>query len=167
MTQTTKPCHFCSDRYAQERGPIPDGPLFITRYDTHPVGAGHTLITPTRHIAQFSGMNSEELQAIGHVIKDVVDAFAEGLPQSVIDMYKANASDPPTPKAADFANHVLRQDYLNDTPVDFSHGINDGPLAGQTIAHLHYHVIPRFKGDVDDPVFGIRTIFPPELANYK
>src|SRR5256712_10361629 len=30
-------------------------------------------------------------------------------------------------------------------------GINDGPAAGQTVPHLHIHVIPRWSGDVEDP----------------
>lgn len=36
----------------------------------------------------------------------------------------------------------------------FSHGINDGPAAGQTIPHLHYHIIPRRQGDVANPACG-------------
>lgn len=30
---------------------------------------------------------------------------------------------------------------------DFTLGINEGPLAGQAILHLHFHIIPRFKND--------------------
>jgi diadenosine tetraphosphate (Ap4A) HIT family hydrolase len=40
--------------------------------------------------------------------------------------------------------------------IEFSHhafniGINDGPAAGQTVPHLHVHLIPRYRGDVADP----------------
>ncbi len=42
----------------------------------------------------------------------------------------------------------------------FNIGINAGPAAGQTVAHAHIHVIPRFKGDVDDPRGGIRGLIP-------
>lgn len=31
--------------------------------------------------------------------------------------------------------------------TDFTLGINEGPLAGQAVLHLHFHVIPRFKND--------------------
>lgn len=38
--------------------------------------------------------------------------------------------------------------------------INDGPAAGQTIPHMHMHVIPRHFGDVPNPRGGVRNIFP-------
>jgi len=42
----------------------------------------------------------------------------------------------------------------------FNLGINDGPLAGQTVCHCHIHLIPRRKDDVKDPTGGVRNIFP-------
>lgn len=39
-------------------------------------------------------------------------------------------------------------------------GINDGPLAGQTISHVHVHIIPRREGDVPDPKGGVRWVIP-------
>ncbi len=42
----------------------------------------------------------------------------------------------------------------------FNVGVNQGQAAGQTIDQLHFHVIPRRRGDVPDPVGGIRNIFP-------
>jgi diadenosine tetraphosphate (Ap4A) HIT family hydrolase len=42
----------------------------------------------------------------------------------------------------------------------FNIGWNDGPAAGQTVLHLHVHVIPRRPGDVDDPRGGIRWVIP-------
>jgi diadenosine tetraphosphate (Ap4A) HIT family hydrolase len=44
-------------------------------------------------------------------------------------------------------------------------GFNDGPLAGQTVPHLHIHVIPRYPGDVADPRGGIRHVIP-DKAKY-
>ena len=41
-------------------------------------------------------------------------------------------------------------------PDGFNIGVNEGAAAGQTVAHLHIHVIPRFTGDVPDPRGGIR-----------
>lgn len=45
-------------------------------------------------------------------------------------------------------------------PVAYNIGINDGPAAGQTVPHLHWHLIPRYDDDDADPRGGIRKIFP-------
>jgi diadenosine tetraphosphate (Ap4A) HIT family hydrolase len=50
-------------------------------------------------------------------------------------------------------------------PDGFNIGINDGPAAGQTVAHLHIHLIPRYAGDCTDPRGGVRWIFP-DKADY-
>jgi diadenosine tetraphosphate (Ap4A) HIT family hydrolase len=47
----------------------------------------------------------------------------------------------------------------------FNIGINDGPAAGQTVPHLHIHLIPRFMGDQPDPRGGVRWVLP-EKARY-
>lgn len=43
-------------------------------------------------------------------------------------------------------------------PNSYNIGINDGPAAGQTVPHLHMHLIPRVKGDVADPRGGVRWV---------
>jgi diadenosine tetraphosphate (Ap4A) HIT family hydrolase len=45
-------------------------------------------------------------------------------------------------------------------PDGFNVGINVGQHAGQTIDHVHIHLIPRYKGDVADPRGGIRGVIP-------
>lgn len=50
-------------------------------------------------------------------------------------------------------------------PNGFNIGLNDGAAAGQTVAHAHVHVIPRYAGDVPDPRGGIRWILP-DKARY-
>jgi diadenosine tetraphosphate (Ap4A) HIT family hydrolase len=42
----------------------------------------------------------------------------------------------------------------------FNVGINAGAEAGQTIFHVHVHLIPRRKGDVADPRGGVRGVIP-------
>ena len=44
------------------------------------------------------------------------------------------------------------------SPNSYNIGINDGPVAGQTVPHLHMHLIPRFQGDVADPRGGVRWV---------
>lgn len=43
-------------------------------------------------------------------------------------------------------------------PDGYNVGVNVGASAGQTIFHMHVHVIPRYDGDVEDPRGGIRKI---------
>lgn len=50
-------------------------------------------------------------------------------------------------------------------PDGYNIGINDGAAAGQTISHLHIHLIPRYQGDREDPRGGIRWIIP-DKADY-
>lgn len=45
-------------------------------------------------------------------------------------------------------------------PAGYNVGFNDGPAAGQTVPHLHIHVIPRYPGDVPDPRGGLRWVLP-------
>ena len=50
-------------------------------------------------------------------------------------------------------------------PDGFNIGINLGAAAGQTVFHLHVHLIPRYSGDVDDPRGGVRHVIP-DRGNY-
>lgn len=57
----------------------------------------------------------------------------------------------------DWAKHQLTQEYQ---PDGWNIGINDGPVAGQTVPHLHIHLIPRYSGDLADPRGGVRWVIP-------
>ncbi len=46
------------------------------------------------------------------------------------------------------------------TPDGYNIGINSGEAAGQTVMHLHIHLIPRFHGDMEDPRGGVRGVIP-------
>src|SRR5207302_9011630 len=45
-------------------------------------------------------------------------------------------------------------------------GINNGEAAGQTVLHLHVHVIPRRRGDMPDPRGGVRYVIPDKADYY-
>jgi len=45
-------------------------------------------------------------------------------------------------------------------PDGYNIGFNVGMAAGQTIDHVHIHVIPRYKGDMEDPTGGVRHVIP-------
>lgn len=49
-------------------------------------------------------------------------------------------------------------------PAGYNVGINDGAAAGQTVPHVHMHLIPRYDGDREDPRGGVRWVLPEKAA---
>ena len=45
-------------------------------------------------------------------------------------------------------------------PGGYNVGINCGPVAGQSVPHVHLHLMPRYAGDVADPRGGVRGVIP-------
>ena len=62
----------------------------------------------------------------------------------------------------DQAKAGIEKEFKPDT---YNIGVNDGIAAGQTVPHLHIHLIPRYAGDVTDPRGGVRWIIP-DKADY-
>lgn len=52
------------------------------------------------------------------------------------------------------------------SPKGYNIGVNCGINAGQTVSHLHIHLIPRYEGDMKDPSGGVRGVIP-EKQKYK
>ena len=48
----------------------------------------------------------------------------------------------------------------DDTVEGFNIGINNGEVAGQSVPHVHVHLIPRRRGDVEHPRGGVRGVIP-------
>ncbi|MEQ1581442.1 MAG: DUF3427 domain-containing protein [Steroidobacteraceae bacterium] len=65
-------------------------------------------------------------------------------------------------RAIDVARHAIEASFGVD---GYNIGINSGEAAGQTVFHLHVHVIPRRHGDAEDPRGGVRHVIPAK-ANY-
>ena len=107
-----------------------ENPLCYCRYDNYPVGKGHMLVVPFRHVANFFELTQDERK----------DAFEL--------VWQANAK-------LDGEFH----------PDGYNVGVNVGLAAGQTVMHVHIHLIPRYHGDVPDPRGGIRFVIP-KKANY-
>jgi diadenosine tetraphosphate (Ap4A) HIT family hydrolase len=117
--------------------------LAIAIYDGFPVTPGHTLIVPKRHMALFFEATREEQSAM-------LDLLAE----MRLLLLDANPSQPPFAKG-------------RSKPDAFNIGINDGAAAGQTVMHMHIHLIPRYAGDTDDPRGGVRWIMPEKAPYWK
>ena len=55
------------------------------------------------------------------------------------------------------AKNYLDKEYK---PSGYNIGVNCGKDSGQTVEHLHIHLIPRYLNDVDDPKGGVRGVIP-------
>lgn len=65
-------------------------------------------------------------------------------------------------KALNLAKVILDERHQ---PDGYNIGINQGQAGGQSVPHLHIHIIPRYTGDKEDPRGGVRWILP-EKAKY-
>lgn len=52
------------------------------------------------------------------------------------------------------------KEYLHENyhPHGYNIAINDGEVAGQTVMHLHIHLIPRYPGDMEDPKSWVHSV---------
>lgn len=81
------------------------------------------------------------------VPKEHIDSFFELADQHVLALYELVKK----------ARLIIDEQYH---PDGFNIGLNDNEAAGRTIPHVHLHLIPRYKGDVENPRGGIRHIIP-------
>ena len=68
-------------------------------------------------------------------------------------------------------NQILKDQKMELKDLDsnisgFNVGVNIGKDAGQSIMHCHIHLIPRRKGDIEDPRGGVRGVIP-ERQKYR
>jgi diadenosine tetraphosphate (Ap4A) HIT family hydrolase len=112
-------------------------------HDGFPVTPGHSLIITKRHIALFFEATREEQMAMLDLLAEMRELLL-------------NPPQPPFDKVGSLS-----------VPDAFNIGINDGAAAGQTVPHLHIHLIPRYAGDTDDPRGGVRWIMPEKAPYWK
>lgn len=117
---SNKECIFC-----KMKDYILENELAYAIYDKYPVGKGHMLFIPKRHVKDFFDITKEEREAIFELI--------------------------------DEGKKLLDEKY---SPDSYNVGINCGEHAGQTIMHVHVHLIPRYIGDMKDPTGGVRGVIP-------
>ena len=60
----------------------------------------------------------------------------------------------------DEAKPMLDQIY---SPEGYNIGVNIGKVAGQSVMHVHVHLIPRYSGDTEAPNCGVRSIIPEKM----
>ena len=106
---------------------------------------------------------------------DLVVAFRDGYPVSpghtlvitrrhIETYFEATAAEK---EAIWQAVESIKNDLDASQKADgYNVGFNAGRAAGQTVMHLHVHVIPRYRNDMSDPRGGVRGVIP-EKQNYE
>lgn len=163
-TASEKSCYFCKVSSGQADPFVFENRSFVGIFDTHPVNPGHALVIPRRHVLSIFDLNEQERADYFDAltgIKAVIEStnFADLYPGM---MTREDLKDRPM----DHIEAVLKLPFLGDKPDAYTLGNNDGREAGRSIDHLHVIVLPRFRGDVENPRGGIRNVIP-DRANYQ
>ncbi len=161
MFMRDKSCTFCS---LYEKRIIQDETEFFwTNFDAFPITPGHTEIVPKRHVASSLDLTAEEWADLHKAIKQGTQLIYN---TNWVEFYEGLVNNPLNDVSKEYCQKALEELKEFGPIKDWNRGENDGPIAGQTIPHFHYHLIPRFKGDVKDPIGGVRHIIPGK-GNYK
>ena len=128
------------------------------------------MTTPSSGNCPFCEMPSERIidsNSTGFVIRDgfpVSEGHTLVIPRRHVgSLFELSSEELVEINALLFAAKVEIDRELS--PDGYNVGINDGAAAGQTVPHLHVHLIPRYAGDRADPRGGVRWIIP-EKADY-
>lgn len=155
-----KPCLFCQNEFQEDN--IFENKSFYLKIDQFPVAPGHLLIIPKRHMPTFFELTQDEFADLQIMIAKAKELAHGELVQQFYQKVVSQLDN--NPKAAAWCQWAL--DHWDKEISGYNIGVNNGVSAGQTIFHLHIHLIPRFLGDVSDPTGGVRFVIP-ERANYR
>jgi len=166
MSQTTseQSCYFCKVTRGDADPFIFENRSFISIFDTSPVNPGHALVIPRRHVASIFDLDKMEeadyFDAIRGTRAAIESTDMPALYETMIDMVSKQG------RPMGHIESVLQLPFIKSKPTAYTIGNNDGREAGRSIDHLHVILMPRYKGDVDNPRGGIRNIIPGR-ANYQ
>ncbi len=146
----TATCPFCS--LPQDRI-IAECESTVTIRDGYPVSDGHTLVIPKRHVESFFDCNSDEKAHIFQALEEIKVALDKEFSP---DGYNIGIND------GEAAGHPSARP---STRSGLAQGRNCDATRREPVERLHIHLIPRYKGDSEDPRGGVRWIFP-EKAKY-
>lgn len=124
----------------------------------------------TNSVCPFCNPDPSRQFMAGELVLGLWDAFPVSHGHSLIvtrrhvpDWFSASPAEQSALFGAlDYARAEVEKAYQ---PSGYNIGVNVGASGGQTVPHLHLHLIPRYTGDVPDPRGGVRHVLP-ELANY-
>jgi ATP adenylyltransferase len=134
----TPDCPFCS---ADPERVFHRGELVLGLWDGFPVSPGHALLVPTRHVPTWFDASPAEIAELAAGVAIAREAVLARVARGELGPDGADPS-------------VARP------PEGWNVGVNVGTAGGQTVFHLHVHVIPRWTGDVPDPRGGVRGVIP-------
>ncbi|MFH0831608.1 MAG: HIT domain-containing protein [archaeon] len=155
-------CLFCRI-YKEKKEVIYENDFFFARFDKFPVSPGHAELIPIRHVDSLFDLTEKEWQNLKPALsgtKQMLDKLNHR------ELYEKLLENPPNEISVQFFRRMLEHIGLNKKPDAYNIGVNEGAAAGRTIEHLHIHLIPRYFGDVEDYVGGIRHIIP-GMGNYR
>lgn len=154
-------CRFC--KLGKEPGNIYENSLFFSIFDEFPVSPGHALVIPKRHVEDIDNLEPYEWALLQDTLRQVIKIIQT---TDFRATYATMLQNPLSPISAWFCHQALAHPRLGSRPDSYNHGVNDGKAAGRTVDHFHWHIIPRYDGDMQDPRGGIRYVIP-EMGNYK
>jgi len=155
-------CVFC-DWVKENTKNILENQFFICRFNNYPVSPGHVLIIPKRHVVNLADLNVDEWNELKNFIKEVVELIEK---TDLKKVYEEKFKNPIDDNSEWFCKKAINHPRINTKPDAYNYGVNDGKAAGRTVDHFHWHIIPRFDGDMDDPRGGVCYVIP-EMGNYK
>lgn len=157
-SSSEKNCYFCKVTKGETDPFIFENRSFISIFDTNPVNPGHALIIPKRHVVSIFDLNETEHDDYFDAIKNTKQVIESTDMKPVYEemIHRDYLKDRPTKHI----ETVLGLPFLGDQPDAYTIGNNDGREAGRSIDHLHFIMLPRFKGDIEDPSGGIRNVIP-------
>ena len=164
LSHPEKNCYFCKVVNGEADPFIFENRSFVSIFDTNPVNPGHALIMPKRHIASIFCLSKFEHDDYFDAIYGVKEVVESTDMKSLYEEMLKRDSLKDRPR--DHIETVLKLPFLANQPNAYTLGNNDGREAGRSIDHLHVIVLPRFKGDVENPSGGIRNVIPAR-AQYK
>jgi diadenosine tetraphosphate (Ap4A) HIT family hydrolase len=155
-------CFFCKLWHVKSRMLWENSSLYLV-FDNFPVSPGHALLIPKRHVKDFAEVNATEWNELKPAIQEAITVIGT---TDLVPIYQQFVKDHISDQSVWFSKKALAHPRINTKPDAYNHGFNDGKAAGRTIDHLHWHIIPRYEGDMNDPRGGVRFVIP-EMGNYK
>lgn len=156
----TQRCLFCQESFRLEK--LFSNQHFFAVADGSPVNPGHLLIIPYRHVEDYFSLNKEEAASLYDMLNQgKAHCRDEQIRQGYL---RTLANQQGRGKSKQFTSLAIEN--WDKKITGYNIGINNGLSAGQTVFHLHIHLIPRFNGDVADPTGGVRFVIP-QRGNYR